>query len=81
MAHKNTATTIDTLGPKLQGLGFEVNYASSVFNKPVRLLHMLIKTAFLKKKEHQKKIEKHFFLFIKLSETIPKNIIGILKYC
>ncbi|WP_124980891.1 glycosyltransferase family 4 protein [Nonlabens xiamenensis] len=38
-----TATTIDTLGPLLEGEGFKVKYASSKSNPVIRLLHMLLK--------------------------------------
>ena len=36
-----TATTIDTLGPRLESLGYNINYASSKRNKVVRLFDML----------------------------------------
>lgn len=40
-AHGVNRTTIETLGPLLEGAGFRMSYASHYKNKPVRLLHML----------------------------------------
>jgi len=42
--HGNTATGIETLGPLLEREGFEIRYASSVKNKVLRLLDMMMTT-------------------------------------
>ena len=43
LAHKGyTPTSIDTLGPKLESLNYELKYASSEVSKTLRLFHMVL---------------------------------------
>jgi len=47
--HGLNATTIETLGPQLQDLGFEITYSSSVKNFFFRILSMLVAVSFAPK--------------------------------
>lgn len=47
--HGLNATTIETLGPQLQNLGFEMTYSSSVKNFFFRILSMLVAVCFAPK--------------------------------
>lgn len=48
LAHKRTATSIDTLGPQLESLGFDLQYSSHFYYKPLRFLHMMLCALFTK---------------------------------